>query len=271
MKEMYVALSGAITREKQLALVSNNLANVQSVGFKKQQAVFELRPPAPDTGAMLRSHDPELGQAEPRARVRGDRAYVRLADSYTDYTMGDLRATTENPLDLALVERHRGPGAAFFSVQTPQGPRLTRMGNFLVDREGRLVLPGGEPVLDAGGNAIEIGTDPERAISIAGTGEIFNGDQRVAQLQLFFAERPEALVRQGHGFFHDPEGQAGLRPLEAGDQVQVTSGYLEYSNVNIVEELVKMIELQRAYTTAEKAIQTFDQNADALIGQTLNG
>ncbi len=270
MKEMYIAVSGAISREKQLATITNNLANVSTTGFKRQEAVFEVRLPQVSIPAMMRSYDPALNLPTPQASVQGDRTYVRLAQTSTDFSTGVLRPSEPGTLDVALEVRHPENGTAFFQVETPQGPMLTQMGNFVLNGQGELILPTGERVLGDGGT-ITLSTGQIQSFSVSPNGELFSKSERLGKLDLQFVEKPQFLERVGNGFFRDSTGQATVRVLQDDDNVQVRGGFFELSNVNIVEELVKMIELQRSFTTAQKSIQTMDEATERMITGVLTG
>jgi flagellar basal-body rod protein FlgG len=265
MKEMYVALSGAVAREKQLALVANNLANVNSVGFKKDLAVFRVRPPEADLPLLEKSASPRLELPPAAQRMEGDRNYATLAESFTDFSMGTLQPTA-NPYDMALEARNPGlPGTPFFVVSTPQGDSLTRMGNFQVNSRQELVTPGGYPVKSQGGDVLKLTGKPGESIVISPTGEVFTGGQSVGNVRVVMVEQPAQLEKTGSGLFSDKGGQVAVRDVTPADGVSVRQHYLETSNVNVVEELVKMIDLQRAYAGFEKAIQAMDDATGKVV------
>ena len=261
MKELYVAVSGAISRERQLTSVANNLANVNTVGYKKDTAIFEVRPPEVNWNALENSADVELNL--PRAMQReGDyRDYVRVADTFTDHSTGPMR-NTERLMDVAIEKQNHEPGAAFFMVETSAGTRYTRMGNFQMNVDGELVTPDGYKVLDDGEQPIDV-TGRDTRILQDGT-VIVDNDER-GQLGLRFFERPDLLDKTGHGLYSDRNGQVAGRDVEADDLVGVRQGFLEMSNVNPVDELVKMIECQRSYSAFQKTIQTMDDAQSQVI------
>ncbi|MFW6303438.1 MAG: flagellar hook-basal body complex protein, partial [Candidatus Sumerlaeota bacterium] len=138
MKELYVAVSGTVSRERQLTTIATNLANINTTGYKKDTSVFEVRLPEVDWKAMEDSADKQLNL--PRALQRdGDYwDYVRTADTFTDHRAGAMRETGER-LDVAIqTQNNEVDGSAFFMVQTPGGVRYTRMGNFKVNVDNEL-------------------------------------------------------------------------------------------------------------------------------------
>lgn len=266
MKEIYVSMSGAVASEKYLAIVANNLANVNSVGFKKDTAVFEVRPPEVDFEAMVKSADPDLGLPVPRQQVEGNRNFVRVAGSYTDFSVGPLRATN-GPLDVAIEEPEAAGTAAFFAVETAEGTRYTRMGNFQRNSANELVTPSGFRVLGANGGPIRLGS---MSVDISKTGAIASDGEDVGSFDVVVFDNPQFLEKTGYGLFSDPDGRAGGRAALEADGVSVRQGYLEMANVNVVEELVKMIEIQRMYTTFQKSLQTMDDASSKAIASVLN-
>ena len=269
MKEMYVALSGAVSREKQLALVANNLANVNSVGFKKDDMVFQVRPPGVDFVLLEKSASPELNLPTPRQRIEGDRNYVRATGSVTNFSTGELRPT-ERSLDMALVTKGPDRATPFFVVQTPAGERLTRAGDFALNESQEMATRDGYRVLSTAGQPIQVTGSPSEAVYVSPSGDISKGGQDIGSMRVVLAERPDRLVKTGNGLFSDPSGAAQVRDAQADDGVSVRQNLLEMANVNVVAELVKMIEIQRTYTALQKTIQTIDEASSRTITGALS-
>ncbi len=231
MDSIYPALSGALAQEKWLEVVTNNLANANTGGFKKDRAVFA-------------AVDPNVGVGAP--------SFGRLDRVVPDLAPGPLRVTGE-PLDAALE------GPAMFAVQTPDGVRYTRDGRFTLDPQGQLVTAGGFPVLGSGGPI----TLPAGSVTIDGDGRIaVKGTQvgatpiEVDTVALAQIADPNSLQKVGGGLFAAP----AAAPPAAG-AVRVRQGMLEGSNVEPVEEMVAMIQILRAYEASQKLIQTADEVA----------
>jgi len=267
-KELYVAASAAVAREKHLAIVANNLANVNSIGFKRDAAVFQVRPPEMDVATLEATTDEGLRLPHPTQQIEGDRNYVRMAANYTDHSNGALRLTG-SPLDVGLDTIGSGPGAPFFAIETPQGTAYTRMGNFHLNLDKELVTVDGQRVLSPAGGAIKL---EDANVSIDEAGGILDSEgKNIGAIQIQVFQKPELLGKTGHGLFADTTGQAGGAAPEAADGVRVRQGYLEGANVNIVEELVRMIEIQRAFSTYQKSIQTMDDASSQVIRSAMNG
>jgi flagellar basal-body rod protein FlgG len=240
MDAIYPVLSGALAQEKRLEVIANNLANVNTAGFKRDQPLFEAigLPPGPSAGVD--------------GSIRPSPTFERLHQISTDFTPGVVRTTGE-PLDLAIE------GEGFFSVQTPQGVRYTRGGSFTIDAQGQLTTQDGFPVLGTGGpitlppGLIQI--DAEGRISVKGT-EVGAQPTEVDLLPIFRFSDPSRLKKVGQTLFEAEGGDAV--PFPEG---RMRQGALEGANVNPVEEMVAMIAVMRLYESAQKAIQTADEVA----------
>lgn len=239
MAGIYEVLSGALTQEKRLEVITNNLANVNTIGFKRDLPLFEtIHPKVPE-------------RPLPDGAVSPTPVYAALRDVVPDLSTGPIRSTGE-PLDVAIE------GAGFFSVQTPQGVRYTRGGSFTLDAQGRLVTQGGFPVLGTGGPITlppgSVSIDPDGKISVKGT-EV--GAQPIEVDTLPVIQFPDGvrLKKVGETLF---ETTGVGTPSVEGLLLQ---GSLEGSNVNPVEEMISMIQVSRLYESAQKAIQTADELA----------
>lgn len=239
MAGIYEVLSGALTQEKRLEVITNNLANVNTVGFKKDRPLFEEIHPL---GA-----DP----APSGSGVSPVPVYAALRDIIPDLSAGPIRTTGE-PLDVAVE------GEGFFSIQTPQGVRYTRGGSFTLDAQGQLVTQSGFPVLGTGGPITlppgSVNIDSDGKISVKGT-EV--GAQATEVDTLPIVQFPESvrLKKVGETLFE--ANGAGAPSIEG----RLLQGALEGSNVNPVEEMISMIQVSRLYESAQKAIQTADEVA----------
>lgn len=250
MNSIYPVLSGALAQEKRLELITNNLANVSTSGFKKDIAVFE--------GVTPLLIDAAGTEIQAMTRLLGsDATFGLLKEVRTDFSSGAIQVTGE-PLDLAVQ------GEGFFAVQSPQGVRYTRNGHFTLDVDGQLVTTSGFPVLGSGG-PISL---PPGVVSIDSNGNIsvrgFEAGATVTEvdvLPVYTVSNPSDLRKVGGSLFALVSGTAV--PSLTG---RVQQGALEGSNVNAVEEMVAMIEVMRLYEAAQKMIQT----ADDIAGKAAN-
>ena len=265
MKEMYVALSGSSTRDYQMTMSANNLANVNTPGFKKELAVFRVRPAETDLKKMEKSADEQLGLPSVVARLDGDKIYAGVAEGFTDYSTGTLQ-NTGNPFDMALEMTNPENGTPFFVVQTPSGDKLTRAGNFQVNSKMQLVTPDGYVVKGQDGNPLTLSAKPQEPLVVSRQGEIISAGQKIGSVQVALVDDLQRLDKAPSGLYQQQtDGTPAWRMATAADGVVVRNSVLESSNVNVVEELARMIDLQRHYDSFQKAIQSMDEESSKMI------
>ena len=249
---LYIASSGGMKQQRNLEILSNNLANLNTPGFKKDQLVFEeLLPTFKDVGSLETARNTLL----PPAIANNDVSYVGVAAQFTDFKQGDL-IKTGNIFDIALE------GEGFFSVQTPQGIRYTRVGSFQINAEGQLITKNGDPVVEKGDDTVflppgvsGVTIDKQGTLSTLSAGA--EADiQPIGQLKVVRFENQSDLVKEGNGLFMlaNPNAQA----IETED-AKVLQGFIETSNVNAVEEMIRMIETVRTFEAYQKIIQSIDE------------
>ncbi len=261
-KGVYTALSGAMAQSQRLDTIANNLANVNTPGFKKDQQIFKEYLTANEKMPEVIQVPKVPGSIESFYDMQGgDKSFVDAAGTYTDFSQGSLKSTG-SPLDVAIE------GSGFFEVGTPTGVKFTRVGSFKIDGAGQLVNKDGYPVLKAGAP----GSDPaSRTIRIAGVspvhisenGEIFEGDLSLGNISLVEVKNKDTLSKIGSSLFEfkknaTPDYAPIVNP-------SVKQGFLEMSNVNIVQEMTDMIATTRVFESTQKAIQAYDGMADKLI------
>ncbi len=254
---MYSAAFGAMSAEHRLNMIANNLANVNTSGYKKDKVAFH------DT-FMRFAHDylvdskPFLRDKEmwPQAHVM---ARPRLSSQQTEFVQGHLEVTG-NPLDLAIQ------GDGFFKVRTPEGDFFTRNGRFTVNAEGVLVNEDGYTVLAQGGPMqLPLGAQ----LTVDASGMIRTKDQELGRLDVVTVDAPNNLEKIGKNLYGARKGKE-VAETPATSQTVVAQGYLEKSNVEVVEEMVNMIEVQRGFELYQKMISTtgeLDQKAIDQVGR----
>lgn len=220
----YIALSRQMAVFRDLDITANNIANVNTTGFQAERIIF----------------DDHLVDADIHAEDR--LAFARDPISFRN-TSGGRFTKTGNNFDLAIS----GPG--YFSVDTPQGVRYTRAGNFSLNPEGLLVNANGHPVLGGDGANIVI-PRTARNIIIGGDGHITADGEPSGQIGLFEFETPQAMTRVGNSLLETEEP-----PLAPAD-TRVSQGHLEASNVNAVTELTHLLQLQHSVGSTAKFIET---------------
>ena len=250
-RSLWIAKTGLDAQQTQLDVISNNLANVGTAGFKRSRAVFEdllyqtLRQP----GAQS-SQQTQL----PTGLTVG--TGVKPVATEKIFTQGNLQQTGNN-LDVAIN------GAGFFQVQLPDGTTAyTRDGSFHLDAQGQLVTSSGyplQPAITIPANALTITVARDGTVTVAQPGQA--APTQVGALQLANFINAAGLQSQGENLYVESAASGTPTTNTAGGNGlgTLSQGYVETSNVNVVEELVNMIQTQRAYEINSKAVQTSDQ------------
>ena len=224
-----VGVAGLFRQEKTYDTIANNLSNLQTVGYKKDVPVFH------------RVFSETLSSS-----LAGD-----PVESVTAFQQGEMQAT-QNPLDVAVE------GEGFFKIKTPNGIRYTRAGNFHLNQDEVLVQSNGYPVLGSGreinlrGNRVVIDTDG--TISVDGSNQ--------GKIDLVTFADLNGLKKEGQTLFKLTKEQDEIEPKQG----QIQQGSLEFSNVNALEEMVKMIDSLRTFQSCYKMVQAEDD----LNGRAVN-
>jgi flagellar basal-body rod protein FlgG len=251
MRSLSISKTGMEAQQTQLDHVSNNLANVATNGYKRSHAVFE---------DLMYQNLRQAGAngTEQTTLPTGLQAGlgVRAVASSRNFSQGNLNQTT-NPLDTAVL------GNGFFAVQMPDGTTgYTRDGSFQVNANGQLVTNNGYAVqpgitIPAGALSTTIGTDGTVSVTVQGQAL----PQVIGQMQISGFVNPAGLEPKGQNIYGETaaSGAATTGAPGQGGLGTLRQGFVETSNVNVVEELVSMIATQRAYELNSKAISTADQ------------
>ncbi len=245
---IYTALSANVAAERDMARVSNNLANADTTGFKRDKALF--------AEYVHRYRNDEIPEMMDDYGAIQDKHFVDVDGIYTDWAQGSL-AETHNPLDIALS------GEGFFKVRVGEEDLYQRGGSLRISDGGMLVGHDGSPVLDNVGNTILL--DPEREVHINEGGVIYQGEEEVATLGLYDVDNRNWLMKVSDTRYRLEEDGNEV-PFEGA----VHQGFLESSNVNIVEEMTNMIAVQRHYEAASKAIKAYQTMDDKAVNKVGN-
>ncbi len=258
MRSLWISKTGMEAQQTQLDAISNNLANVSTNGYKKSHAVFE---------DLMYQNLRQAGAASTDQTVLPTGLQLglgtRAVATSRSFSQGNLQQTS-NPLDMAV----RGNG--FFEVQMPDGTTgYTRDGSFQVNATGQLVTNNGYPVnpgitIPATATSVTVGNDGTVSVTLPGQ----TLPQNVGQLQLVNFVNPAGLEPKGQNLYGETAASGTPNAGTAGQNGlgSISQGFVETSNVNVVEELVSMIQTQRAYELNSKAISTSDQML-AKLGQ----
>ena len=234
-KGIYTSASGMIPRARKQELIANNISNVETVGFKKDDTF---------TRELTRAERKTIAKKSDWEKPLGE-------ESYVDYSEGIFNRTG-NPLDLALE------GDGFFTLQADDGTTyLTRAGTFEINSDGQITYPGGL-FLTASGSRIDTNGG---TVNVNENGQVDVDGSTVATITPVTVDDLSKLEKVGRSLFAVPEGTQ-LIPVE---QTTVRQGYLEASNVDVVQQMVDMIITFRAYEANAKAVQSQDSSLDSLF------
>jgi flagellar basal-body rod protein FlgF len=250
LKSIYTPLAGALGQERVMEVIANNLANLNTVGFKGDSVTFKLLEPEP-----YKNYADPLPPANYKVNLDdvmplhgNEVAYVGVADVHRDNTQGPS-INTGNNLDF-MIE-----GDGHFAVQTPEGVRYTRSGSFALSPDGVLMTKAGHPVQGERGDIFLRG----ETFQVNHRGEIYQDGELVDRLQVFKLENPDAIERVGDNYvFYGGEPES----LTRVEHPSVQQGFLEGSNVNAIRNLTSMILAHRSYEAYQKAVADYDKMMD---------
>ncbi len=252
-KGLYTAWTGMVNEQHRMDIMTNNLANVTTVGYKKEGTTSQSF----DDVLAVKVKDESVGLSNVQ-RIGVNNPGVKIGENYTDYSQGSFRVTG-NTYDLALS------GDGFFAIEFTNkagetSTKYTRAGQFTLNREGYLVTQDGDYLLDTANRRIQLDTLQDASISKNGT--ITQNGRTVARIQVADFEDYDYLEKYGETYYQPIEG-ASITTADA----TVNSGYLEMANVQTVSEMVNLITITRAYETNQKMIQTIDNTLEIAVNQ----
>ena len=250
-RSLSIAKTGLDAQQTQLDVVANNLANVGTTGFKRSRAVFE--------DLMYQNLRQSGGQTSDQTRMPSGLQLgtgVRVVATERIHTQGNS-TKTDNQKDMLIN------GDGFFQVLMPDGTAAyTRDGSFQTDQNGQLVTASGYPVqpaitLPPNATSMTVGRDGTVSVVQAGSA----ASVQIGQIQLATFLNATGLQSSGENLYVETDASGGANQTAPGQNGAGTlaQGYVESSNVNVVEELVNMIQTQRAYEINSKAVKTSDE------------
>jgi flagellar basal-body rod protein FlgF/flagellar basal-body rod protein FlgG len=232
---LLIGLSRQVVLERQMDVVANNVANINTSGYKADRSLFE---------EYLRSnaHEDNFASSDRRLSFVQDRA------TFHDFSAGPTKET-KNPLDVAI------DGGGFLAVQTPAGERYTRDGGLQINNQGQLVTASGYQVLGNSGPIVFQSTDKQVNIASDGNVTVLEGTGRIdavrGKLRMVSFAQAQQLVKEGSNLYAAGEGQAAQPDTTS----RLRQGFIEKSNVNSVHEMSRMIEITRTYTQISSLLQ----------------
>lgn len=254
LKGLYTAYTGMINEQNRMDVLTNNLANADTIGFKKEGATSQsfdsvLVDKIKDDSEYIRQGR-RIGNANPG---------VKVGEGYIDFSQGAMQVT-DNECDVALG------GKGFFTIEFTNKAGetrnlYTRDGNFEITEDGFLITTDGDFVL--GSNSERIKVDPNEKMLIDKNGYVIQDDKQLAKIKITDFEDYNYIRHYGENYYEPVEG---AQAVDATD-CPVFQGYLETSNVSIVSEMVQMISVSRQYEANQKIIQTYDSSLDIAANQ----
>ncbi len=231
---MYSALSGAIASMQQLDIISNNLANINNSGFKKDEVQFE-----------------SLFQEQLQTNWGDGVNFNRIRGTSTDFTQGGLKETGRN-LDLAI------DGEGFFKVATEEGFSYTRSGDFQLREDGALVTPSGEQLVGEQGPV----SLPHAQVRVEGDGTVLDREgEEVDRISVYNVQDSSLLEKQGDNLWRYT-GEEGDEPATAD---KLRQGFLEESNVSTMHAMTELIEAKRLFQAYQRDMQAYGDVAEKAI------
>ncbi len=250
-KEMYTAAIGMLPDQTRLEVSANNIANAKTTGFKRE-GVFQRR--LLEAKFNLHGIPGDVEQTDP------------MSEKHTDLSQGAFEKT-DNPFEFALNNR------GYFTVLNDNGEELlTRAGRFTLSDDGTITTPQGYPLMGETGTLVipqyllqgnGLNSSEPLSLVVGATGEMFVNDESIGRLQVLDAENPQTLERVSNTHFK-PRAETILETVSPAE-LDVKQGFIEVSNVDIVEEMVAMIQTQRSFELGNRVIRTNDDTLDRSI------
>ncbi|MBQ3163740.1 MAG: flagellar basal-body rod protein FlgF [Lachnospiraceae bacterium] len=254
LRGLYTAYTGMLNEQYRMDIMSNNLANADTVGFKKEGSTSQAYSEVMAVKIKDTTEDPNTPK-----RLGNMSLGVKIGETYTDFSQGSLR-DTGNTYDLALS------GDGFFNIEFTNkagetSTKYTRAGNFTLTKDGYLTTKDGDYVLGENGR-IQLSTTAGNTV-IMEDGSIYQDDVLVTKLKITEFEDTNYLTHYGESMWDAKEGAVAN---DATD-FRIHQGYVEMSNISVVTEMVNMISIQRQYEANQKLITTYDESLDKSVNQ----
>lgn len=273
LRGFYTAASGMISQQRKTEMLVNNMANVNTPGFKGEQSSMRAFPElllqrfdkqsVPTQKPLNMPFSPQIG---------GLNTGVYMQEAIPQFAQGDIRETELNT-DFALIDgtmpinpETGRSGTIFFSVEHPNGgQRYTRNGNFTLDAAGYLTTMNGLYVLNPEGNRILLANED---FNMNRAGEIMVNDAVVGRIGVAYADNPELLIKEGEGLYRTVNGENLPNAFNAaGVEFEVRQRFLERSNVDASQTMTAMLTAYRAFEANQKVLQAYDRSMDKAVNE----
>lgn len=272
-KGFYTVATGMVSQQRKTEIITNNMANANTPGFKSDQSTIRSFPDML-MSAVGRTNLPtenhlSFGQIQQIGSVNTG---VYLQETLANYTQGSIYETSQNT-DVALIngamptdEESGQVGAIFFRLEHPEGGEAyTRNGNFTLDGEGYLVNAQGLYVLSADGERIQL---PNDQFNLTQEGNILVNDQLAATLGVSFSANPNTLVKQDNGLYRQIDGTNLPSAFgQEGVTFSMQQSYLEGSNVDSAQSMTDLLTAYRAFEANQKVLQAYDKSMEKAVNE----
>lgn len=254
LRGLYTAYTGMLNEQYRMDIMANNLANADTVGYKKEGATNQAYAEVMAVKIKDTTENPNV----PR-ELGNMRLGVKIGETFTDFSQGSLR-DTGNTYDLALS------GDGFFNIEFTNkageiSTKYTRAGSFTVTTDGYLTTKDGDYVLGENGR-IQLSTTAGNTV-VKEDGSIYQDGKLAAKIKVTEFEDTNYLTHYGESMWDAKEGAVS----EDAADFKIHQGYLEMSNISVVKEMVNMINIQRHYEANQKIITTYDESLDKSVNQ----
>jgi flagellar basal-body rod protein FlgF len=267
LKGFYTAASGMLTQQRRTEMLANNMANINTPGFKGDQASLRAFPEM-----LLQRVQQQPGINAPIQKTIGSlNTGVYMQEAIPMFLQGNIKETTMKT-DVALLDINfpsdpetGRAGSVFFTVENADGEaRYTRNGNFTLDGAGFLTTASGMYVLDPQGNRIQLSSDQ---FSINEEGYITGSNGETGRLGVGYSQDPLSMVKEGDGLFRSEAGALVNAYNTNGIQFKMQQGYLEQSNVDASQTMTDMMTAYRAFEANQKVLQAYDTSLQKAVNE----
>jgi flagellar basal-body rod protein FlgF len=268
LRGFYTAASGMMAQQRRVEMLTNNIANANTPGYKADQAALRAFPEL----LLSRLDEATVPTKEaPRsfpfsAAVGSINTGVYTQELIPNFRQGDIKETGR-PTDIALINGTLpdATGTLFFVVQNENGDiRYTRNGNFTMNPQGFLTTSDGWYVLDENGRRIEL---PSEDFTVNADGTIIANNNRIARINIAFAANPNMLVKEGNGLFRSNTGVLPSALNNPNITYTLKQGFVERSNVDLNRAMTEMLSAYRAFEANQKIVQAYDKSMDKAVNE----
>ena len=261
----YTVASGMLAQQRRTDMLTNNMANANTPGFKEDQAALRAFPEI-----LLQRFDKTAPATAVSTPVGSLNTGVYMQEAIPKFIQGDMQETG-NKTDMALVDltmpfTNGQKGSVFFTVQDQNGQtRYTRDGNFTLDAKGFLTTGDGLYILDVNGRPIQLASDQ---FTLNDSGQISGANGEQAQLGIAFAADPKQLIKEGSGLYRMGNGAALVNAsTQPGVQYKLQQGFLERSNVDVSRSMTDLLTAYRSFEANQKILQAYDRSMDKAVNE----